>query len=90
MLGAKGCLLYEHLNNPEKLREMGEDNRELFGYFIIDGKEKVLIVKEQQRQNDPTLKCLKQKRYKSKESSVTPECSIQVLNPFGTSSRHTI
>ncbi|WP_456472208.1 DNA-directed RNA polymerase subunit B'' [Methanocaldococcus sp.] len=44
MLGSKLCLLYG--KSEEELIKMGEDPRDRFGYFIINGTEKVLITQE--------------------------------------------
>ncbi|ADG13318.1 DNA-directed RNA polymerase subunit B'' [Methanocaldococcus infernus] len=44
MLGSKICLLYG--KSEEEIIKMGEDPRDRFGYFIINGTEKVLISQE--------------------------------------------
>ncbi|GBF36754.1 DNA-directed RNA polymerase subunit B [Methanofervidicoccus abyssi] len=49
MLGSKAC--YLHKKSRKELIEMGEDPEDPFGYFIINGSERVLVAQEDLVQN---------------------------------------
>ncbi len=53
MLGSKECVLYKYIVNKdtEKLKELGEDPLDPFGYFIVNGREKVVLTQEKLRKH---------------------------------------
>ena len=61
MLGSKLCVLSE--KNTQSRRELGECKYDQFGYFIINGQEKVLVSHEKLVENKPCVFYAKNNKY---------------------------
>ena len=69
MVGSKYCLLTE---NPEKLpRELGECSADPFGYFIVQGGERVILSQERMAENRQFV--FRNNKMKNKEAEII-EC----------------
>lgn len=69
MVGSKYCLLTE---NPEKLpRELGECSADPFGYFIVQGGERVILSQERMAEN--RMFVFRNNKMKNKEAEII-EC----------------
>jgi len=79
MLGSKRC--YLHNLSPSQLREIEEDPSDPFGYFVVSGSEKVILLHEKLRLNRIFVTSKKRGKDKDSEASITietPSGSVRV------------
>jgi DNA-directed RNA polymerase II subunit RPB2 len=76
MVGSKYCLLSE---NPEKLpKELGECSADPFGYFIVQGGERVILSQERMAEN--RMFVFRNNKMKNKEAEIIETKSIGTDN----------
>lgn len=88
MLGSKNC--YLHNLSPSQLREVAEDPSDPFGYFVVSGSEKVILLHEKLRLNRIFVTSKKRGKDKDSEASITietPAGSVRVNLVMGKGKR---
>jgi len=88
MLGSSRC--YLHNLSPSQLREIEEDPSDPFGYFVVSGSEKVILLHEKLRLNRIFVTSKKRGKDKDSEASITietPTGSVRVNLVMGKGKR---